>query len=126
MKGSYKSRWVIVIVVVIAAIAAFWFWQGRNDSRSAAPGATKQAQQSPAGGRRGMRSGPLAPVQAATAVEQAVPRYLTGLGTITAANTVTVRSRVDGQLIALHFGKASRSKQAIYWQKLTPASSKLH
>lgn len=38
MKGSYKSRWVIVIVVVIAAIAAFWFWQGRNDSRSAAPG----------------------------------------------------------------------------------------
>ncbi|STF45032.1 multidrug efflux system subunit MdtA [Escherichia coli] len=83
MKGSYKSRWVIVIVVVIAAIAAFWFWQGRNDSRSAAPGATKQAQQSPAGGRRGMRSGPLAPVQAATAVEQAVPRYLTGLGTIT-------------------------------------------
>ncbi|HHX6120695.1 TPA: hypothetical protein ACVEY6_003068, partial [Escherichia coli] len=25
MKGSYKSRWVIVIVVVIAAIAAFWF-----------------------------------------------------------------------------------------------------
>ncbi len=90
------------------------------------PGATKQAQQSPAGGRRGMRSGPLAPVQAATAVEQAVPRYLTGLGTITAANTVTVRSRVDGQLMALHFGKASRSKQAIYWQKLTPASSKLH
>ncbi|EGE8654281.1 multidrug transporter subunit MdtA, partial [Escherichia coli] len=53
MKGSYKSRWVIVIVVVIAAIAAFWFWQGRNDSQSAAPGATKQAQQSPAGGRRG-------------------------------------------------------------------------
>ncbi|EOL9862189.1 hypothetical protein EIY53_004292, partial [Escherichia coli O157:H7] len=35
MKGSYKSRWVIVIVVVIAAIAAFWFWQGRNDSQSA-------------------------------------------------------------------------------------------
>ncbi|MFQ9949493.1 MAG: hypothetical protein ACLRXB_10145 [Escherichia coli] len=68
MKGSYKSRWVIVIVVVIAAIAAFWFWQGRNDSQSAAPGATKQAQQSPAGGRRGMRAGPLAPVQAATAV----------------------------------------------------------
>ena len=30
MKGSYKSRWVIVIVVVIAAIAAFWFWQGRK------------------------------------------------------------------------------------------------
>ena len=45
-----------------------------------------------------MRSGPLAPVQAATATEEAVPRYLTGQGTITAANTATVRSRVDGQV----------------------------
>ncbi|MGG7353154.1 multidrug transporter subunit MdtA, partial [Escherichia coli] len=103
MKGSYKSRWVIVIVVVIAAIAAFWFWQGRNDSQSAAPWATKQAQQSPAGVRLGMPSAPLPPVWSAAHREQAVPRYRTGLGTITAANTVTVRSRVDGQLMALHF-----------------------
>lgn len=42
-------------------------------------------------------------MQAATATEEAVPRYLTGLGTVTAANTVTVRSRVDGQLLSLHF-----------------------
>ena len=125
MKGSYKSRWVIVIVVVIAAIAAFWFWQGRNDSRSAAPGATKQAQQSPAGGRRGMRSGPLAPVQAATAVEQAVPRYLTGLGTITAANTVTVRSRVDGQLMALHFQEGQQVKAGDLLAEIDPSQFKV-
>ena len=125
MKGSYKSRWVIVIVVVIAAIAAFWFWQGRNDSRSAAPGATKQAQQSPAGGRRGMRAGPLAPVQAATAVEQAVPRYLTGLGTITAANTVTVRSRVDGQLMALHFQEGQQVKAGDLLAEIDPSQFKV-
>ncbi|AQV90998.1 TPA: multidrug efflux RND transporter subunit MdtA [Escherichia coli] len=125
MKGSYKSRWVIVIVVVIAAIAAFWFWQGRNDSQSAAPGATKQAQQSPAGGRRGMRSGPLAPVQAATAVEQAVPRYLTGLGTIIAANTVTVRSRVDGQLMALHFQEGQQVKAGDLLAEIDPSQFKV-
>ncbi len=123
MKGSYKSRWVIV--VVIAAIAAFWFWQGRNDSQSAAPGATKQAQQSPAGGRRGMRSGPLAPVQAATAVEQAVPRYLTGLGTIIAANTVTVRSRVDGQLMALHFQEGQQVKAGDLLAEIDPSQFKV-
>jgi multidrug efflux pump subunit AcrA (membrane-fusion protein) len=61
----------------------------------------------------------LAPVQAATATSEAVPRYLTGLGTVTAANTVTVRSRVDGQLLAIHFQKASRSKRAICWRKST-------
>lgn len=125
MKGSYKSRWVIVIVVVIAAIAAFWFWQGRNDSQSAALWATKQAQQSPAGGRRGMRSGPLAPVQAATAVEQAVPRYLTGLGTITAANTVTVRSRVDGQLMALHFREGQQVKAGDLLAEIDPSQFKV-
>lgn len=89
------------------------------------PGATKQAQQSPAGGRRGMRSGPLAPVQAATAVEQAVPRYLTGLGTITAANTVTVRSRVDGQLIALHFREGQQVKAGDLLAEIDPSQFKV-
>ncbi len=111
--------------MVIAAIAAFWFWQGRNDSQSATPGATKQAQQSPAGGRRGMRAGPLAPVQAATAVEQAVPRYLTGLGTITAANTVTVRSRVDGQLMALHFQEGQQVKAGDLLAEIDPSQFKV-
>ncbi|MGK3717316.1 hypothetical protein ACSLO9_32655, partial [Escherichia coli] len=47
--------------------------------------------------RRGMRAGPLAPVQAATAVEQAVPRYLTGLGTITAdeASVASAQLQLD-------------------------------
>lgn len=48
-------------------------------------------------------------MQAATATEEAVPRYLTGLGTVTAANTVTVRSRVDGQLLSLPGGTAGQS-----------------
>ncbi|WP_312242204.1 MdtA/MuxA family multidrug efflux RND transporter periplasmic adaptor subunit, partial [Pantoea sp.] len=47
--------------------------------------------------------GQLAPVRAATAETQSVPQYLSGLGTVTAANTVTVRSRVDGELMAIHF-----------------------
>ncbi len=65
----------------------------------------------PGGARHGRFGAALAPVQAATATEEAVPRYLTGLGTVTAANTVTVRSRVDGQLLSLHFrgGTAGQS-----------------
>ena len=43
------------------------------------------------------------PVAVASAVEQDMPVYLTGLGSVTASNTVSVKSRVDGQLIQVNF-----------------------
>jgi membrane fusion protein, multidrug efflux system len=43
------------------------------------------------------------PVAVVSAVEQDMPVYLTGLGSVTAYNTVSVRSRVDGQLIQVSF-----------------------
>ncbi len=65
-------------------------------------------------------------MQAATATEEAVPRYLTGLGTVTAANTVTVRSRVDGQLLSLHFrGRVSRSKLGDLLAQIDPSQFKV-
>jgi multidrug efflux system membrane fusion protein len=43
------------------------------------------------------------PVVVATAQHGDVPIYFSGLGTVTAFNTVTVHSRVDGQLISVAF-----------------------
>ena len=43
------------------------------------------------------------PVVVATAVKGDLPVYLIGLGTVTAFNTVTVRSRVDGQIVKVNF-----------------------
>ncbi|MGB7290353.1 MAG: MdtA/MuxA family multidrug efflux RND transporter periplasmic adaptor subunit [Candidatus Macondimonas sp.] len=44
-----------------------------------------------------------APVSVVAASKADLNVYLNGLGTVTPLNTVTVRSRVDGELIALHF-----------------------
>ncbi len=44
-----------------------------------------------------------APVSVATAEKTDLNVYLNGLGTVTPLNTVTVRSRVDGELMAVHF-----------------------
>lgn len=78
------------------------------------PGKTADAQQHKGGeGKGGGRHGgtaALSPVQAAEAVRQSVPQYLSGLGTVTAANTVTLRSRVDGDLMALHFTEGQEVK----------------
>jgi multidrug efflux system membrane fusion protein len=51
------------------------------------------------------------PVAVASAVEQDMPVYLTGLGSVTASNTVSVKSRVDGQLIQVNFREGQQVKK---------------
>lgn len=48
------------------------------------------------------------PVRVAEAVQQNVPHFLTGLGTVQPSGDVLVQSRVGGQLIALHFKEGQR------------------
>lgn len=122
MKGRVNARWAMVIGVAIVAIAALWYWHSHNATQTAAGAHAPQAGRGAAGGRRGM---PLAPVQAAAAVEGEVPRYLSGLGTITAANTVTVRSRVDGQLMALHFQEGQQVKAGDLLAEIDPSQFKV-
>ena len=122
MKGSNKSRWAAVLVVAIIAGAAYWFWQGREAAST--PSATS-AGPGPGGGRPGRFGADLAPVQAATATSEAVPRYLSGLGTVTAANTVTVRSRVDGQLLAIHFTEGQQVKAGDLLAEIDPSQFKV-
>ncbi len=121
MKGSNKSRWAIAAGLIVVVLAAAWYWH----SQSAAPAGATSQQRPASGGRKGMRSGPLAPVQAATAVNKSVPRYLSGLGTITAANTVTVRSRVDGQLMAIHFQEGQQVKAGDLLAEIDPSQFKI-
>ena len=125
MTGSKKQRRALIAIAVVAALGTAWFWHSsRSEPASASPTASENPRQE-AAGRRGMRSMPLAPVQAATATEEAVPRYLTGLGTVTAANTVTVRSRVAGQLLALHFQEGQQVKAGDLLAEVDPSQFKV-
>lgn len=123
MKGTGLSRWMWLIVIVIAIVAGVWYWHAQKPDAPSGQQASGQ-QRKAGGGRPGMR-GALAPVQAATAASAAVPRYLSGLGTITAANTVTVRSRVDGQLMALHFQEGQQVKAGDLLAEIDPSQFKV-
>jgi len=124
MKGKKTSRGLWITLFVVAIAAALWFWRYQHSSPTASSQASGRQALSE-GGRRGMRGGVLPPVQVATASQQSVPYYLSGLGTVTAANTATVRSRVDGQLIALHFQEGQQVKAGDLLAEIDPSQFKV-
>lgn len=129
MKGkSVGRRWLLILATFAIVIGAVFLWrhfhtpstdgttgQPFSEGRNAAGHGGGHG-----GGRSGRRSSTLSPVQAATAQEKSVPRYLSGLGTVTAAATVTVRSRVDGQLMALHFTEGQWVKAGALLAEIDP------
>src|SRR6201995_5082251 len=61
------------------------------------------------------------PVLAATPRIQDVPVYLDGVGTVRALNTVTVRSQVDGKLIAVNFVEGQDVRKDDVLAEIDPA-----
>lgn len=120
MNASRRTSKKILLLILIAlvAVAGYFLWPRSSDGGAEnGQNAGGQTQQRGKGGRRNM---PLAPVQAATAETQSVPQYFSGLGTVTAANTVTVRSRVDGQLMAIHFQEGQQVKAGQLLAEIDP------
>ena len=99
--GSSKSRTWLWIVVIAVIVLGGWYYRSAKNANSvadaSAPGAAAK-------GKGGFSPGNMVvPVVVATAQRGDLPVYFNGLGTVTAFNTVTVRSRVDGQLTSVAF-----------------------
>ena len=122
-KSSKTSRGLWLAGMVIVLVAALWLWRSQTALTSAPQASSRQG--APAGAARGMRGSALAPVQVATAALQTVPQFLNGLGTVTATNTATVRSRVEGPLIAIHFQEGQHVSAGTLLAEIDPSSFKV-
>jgi multidrug efflux system membrane fusion protein len=94
--GKSRKPWGLKaapIIAAVLAIAAIIAGCGRQ------PGSAKGGKQ---GKGPGGNNGPVVAI-IGTVLQKDVPIYLDGLGTVQAFNTVTVRSRVDGELKKLSF-----------------------
>jgi len=100
---SAGSRAWVWLLLAVLAIVAFWYYRSSHSKNSQDPAAAAGAPGQP---RPGGPSGPgnfSVPVVVAATTKGDLPVYLNGLGTVTPLNTVTIRSRVDGQLINVAF-----------------------
>jgi len=96
-----KSRWWIWLLIVGAIAIGVWYFRGARNASQAADSSTPAAPGKGKGG--GGMPNFAVPVVVAAAQHGDLPVYFNGLGTVTAFNTVTVRSRVDGQLVNVAF-----------------------
>lgn len=85
-KHGSRRRWLWLVAVVSLAAAGYYKWPKSTLVSSNPP--------AKAAGRRGAT-----PVVAARARKGTIGVYFTGLGAVTPISTVTVKSRVDGQLM---------------------------
>lgn len=114
-EGSKRRRWGIWVVIVILVLIGYAIYHAMHRN-SGGPGA--------GGGRSGGRGAAMAnkpmPVMVATAAKGDINVVLSALGNVTPVNNVTVKTRVDGQLVRLAFTEGQTVKAGDLLAEIDP------
>jgi membrane fusion protein, multidrug efflux system len=97
---SRGRGWIWLVVLAIVGAIAYWQW---SKLKTFLPGDTAETKAPTKGGGRRGAGGGTAQVVAVKATKGNIRVYVTGLGAVTPIYTVTVKSRVDGQLMKVMF-----------------------
>ncbi|HEX5483575.1 MAG TPA: MdtA/MuxA family multidrug efflux RND transporter periplasmic adaptor subunit [Terriglobia bacterium] len=95
-------RWIPWLLVIVFAVVAVLGWRAAN--RRQQEEQALRAEQARAAALRPV------PVAVAKVSRRNFPVYLTGLGSVTAYNTVTIQPRVSGQILKLSFREGQHVK----------------
>ncbi len=111
--GSGKSRksgliWSVFLLIIatVAGYAVYRAGHPQATAQKAAGGGGRGG----GGGGRGGAAGPV-PVVVTKVTRSSIPVYLPGLGSVSPYYTVTVKSRVDGQLMKVDFNEGDLVKE---------------
>ncbi len=107
---SSNHWWIWLVVFAVIGFGCYKLYRYETGKKAALAGA------------KGMAMRPRSiPVVAAGAYRGDMPVYLQGLGTVTPFNTVTVKPRVDGQLIAVSFHEGQVLQKGDLLAEIDPA-----
>ena len=107
-RSFVRSPLLWIVTAALVALAVWWFIPSAS---------TTTAKKGPPAGFV-----PSVPVKVEAARVQDLDIYLRGLGTVTAFNTVTVRSRVQGELIEVLFKEGEQVKEDQLLARIDPRS----
>ena len=100
----------LIILLVLLAVVGGAIWKIRQNRAETAATPT---------GRGAAGVGPT-PVLVTPVIQRTVPVYLTALGTVTAYNSVTIKSRVDGQLLSVNVREGQTVKKGQLLAQIDP------
>ena len=116
-----SRRWLISLAVLLIIIGlCWWWWPSSATHKSAVATHPKSTSGTPRPGFGGA-TGPV-PVRVAPATVGDFPIYYKALGTVTAMNTINVRSQVAGQLVKLNFQEGQMVKAGDLLAEIDPRS----
>jgi multidrug efflux system membrane fusion protein len=90
-----RRRWRWVVILLVLAVIAYFVGSKIAGGKTSAPETAK--------GKGKGEAGQTSPVVTATARRGDIGVYFTGLGAVTPLATVTIKSRVDGQLTSVRY-----------------------
>src|SRR5262245_48808114 len=99
LRSSWSLRSTLACVMALSVAAC-----SGGEAKQATPASA------PSGGRGGGQGAPV-PVLIATAVEKSMPLTISGIGTVIAASTVSVRAQITGEMTSVNFKEGEDVEQ---------------
>ena len=118
-----KLPWILGLCVVAAVAAGGYYYYSKSGDGDAPPGTDKSAGKTGGKGGKGGRRDANVPVVAVAATTADVGVLLDGLGSVTPVATVTVRSRIEGQLMRLLFKEGQLVREGDLLAEIDPRAA---
>lgn len=118
-------RWLFgLLILLLVALLAWWLWPASTVHKEG--GGHRPGKGLGMGGRPGFGASTEAvPVRVEPVRVGDFPLYYKALGTVTATNTVNVRSRVAGELVKVHFKEGQQVKAGDLLAEIDPRSYRI-